>query len=178
MSILHASIISPNSIFVKGEDYFLNPVPPDEQTAEVGVATGCMKGRHGRVWMSPWSLPSARICRSFRGPRALLVPITMPLESTQACFGFWKPCCASVSSPKEHATVTTAQVAVVSHTLAAREGSAEERRPLWTLLCLGVPRLALLIAFRMYKCASEVFRHLEPGTYLMCNLFLRCRHFY
>lgn len=127
MSILHASIISPNSIFVKGEDYFLNPVPPDEQTAEVGVATGCMKGRHGRVWMSPWSLPSARICRSFRGPRALPVPITMPLESTQACFGFWKPCCASVSSPKEHATVTTAQVAVVSHTLAAREGSAEGR---------------------------------------------------
>ncbi|EGW08697.1 hypothetical protein I79_009533 [Cricetulus griseus] len=103
-----------------------------------------MKGHQGKVWMSQWSLSSACVCRSFRGLRALLVPITMPLESTQACFNFWKPCYVSVFSPKEHTTIFTAQVAAVFHNLSAREESAEDWRLIWTLLCLGVPRFHCL----------------------------------
>lgn len=152
-------------------------MPPDDQTAEVGVATGCMKSHHGKVQMSQWSLPSAGVCWSFRGLRALLVPITMPLGSTQACFNSWKPCYVSTFFPKEHAAIITAQVASVFHNFSARAEGAEEQRLLWTLLCLG-PLRHPLIALCMSKCLSGLLPSGVSYLYLMCNLFLRCRPFY
>lgn len=122
--------------FVKGEDHFLHRVPPDAQTAELGVARAARRGP-GEVQTSGRSLPSAGICWSVRGLCALQVPITVPLGSTQACFNSQNPCCVSAFSPKEQATIITAQVASVFHNFSAREESTEDQRLLWTLLGLG-----------------------------------------
>lgn len=113
---------------------------------------GCMKDHHGKVWMSQWSQPSACICPSFRGLRALLVPITVPLESAQACFNFWKPRCVSASSRKEQTIAITAQGASVFRNFSARGESAEDWRLVWTLLCLRLPLL---------HCLSDCLSHVK-----------------
>lgn len=146
MPVLQAQAL----IFVKGENSFLSHVPPDDQTAEIDMAIGCMKGHHGKVRMGQWSLSPAGVCWSIWGLCALPVPVTMPLGSTQACFNSWKPCCVSAFSPEERTTIITTQVASVFHNFSAREESAEAQQLLWTLLCLG-PLRHPLIAF---ACSS------------------------
>lgn len=129
------------------------------------MATGCMKSHHGKVRMSQWSLPSAGVCWSFRGLCALLIPITMPLGSTQACFNSWKPCCVSAFFPKEHSAIITAQVASVFRNFSARAEGAEEQRLLWTLLCLGPLRHPLIALCMSSVCL--VFCHLESRTFIL-----------
>lgn len=83
-----------------------------------------------------------------------------------------------VCSPKEHATVITAQVAV--STAFSQRRKWQENGDSSGLSCLGVLRL---------HCLSDCLLHVKVSVwsllpfgalylYLMCNLFLRCRRFY
>lgn len=127
-------------------------MPADEQTAEVGLPAGSMKGHQGKVWMSQRSLPSACVCWSFRGLRALPVPITMPLEPTQACFVSGNPavflCPLLKNTPQS-----------LLHNLSVRGGSAEDGRLIW-LFCLGVP---------LFYCPSACNR-VHPGSFAIWSL--------
>lgn len=101
--VLCASITwSLGFILVKGEDFFLNQVPPDKTVAGAGTATGWMKCHFGKgldesvasylCLHLPLSAPQEGRGDS-TGPCAPLVAITTPLESTWARFEFWNPCC-------------------------------------------------------------------------------------
>lgn len=135
-NVLCASITrSPNFIFIKGEDYFLNQVPPDKNNCR---GWNCHRPNERPLWKGldesvasnlcpplPLSATPGRDRRSFRSICSTGLAVTTLLESTQACFDFWQPHCVSVFSPKEDIIIIIAQIAVFFGNIARKESAKE-----------------------------------------------------
>lgn len=121
------------TVLIKGEDYFLNRVPPEENNCEGWNCHGpkegtLLKGFGGASGFRPLPASAAFCCSGGwgGGGEGLQRPsqpsgpaVRTFLESTQAHFDSWQPHCVSVSPLNNIITIMVAQMAMFFGNLSA-----------------------------------------------------------